>query len=229
MPSHYSTIGLDVTEELLLDLCERATSIETEAGTYYRWTSDSGAELWIQADLDGELVGAHPHFTSDARARIRLDERVEREGDSILDGAYSGWMHDEAYPLIFDCANFHQKPLALPANASVQIAAFAHQLWTFESPEHFMKSQTREVKFASQSFMPASVLDDSDDVAEAFFAGHVTAAAAKTNAITGLTFHWMRVDTLAVTFDVVADPEVAPLPVVGGVVQGTFWLSGYVD
>jgi hypothetical protein len=234
MPSHYSTLGFDFTSdedmtEVMEALREGAVAIETVAGTYHRWTSSSGAELWIQTDRQGELVGAHPHFTSALRTPIRLEAHVTRDDQTVLDGAYSGWVGD-SYPIIIDCPNFRQTVgTALPAVAQVQVAAFAHELWAFDSPEQFEAAEAGEVSFASQSFVPASALDDKG-AAEAFFCGHVLASGVRTNDFTGYEFYWAEVETLDATYDVVIDPElVAAAPVVGGVIKGTFWLSGYVD
>lgn len=47
------------------------------------------------------------------------------------------------------------------------------------------------------------------------------------NPATGASFHWAKVRTLGGEVDVVADPEVLNGSlVVGGVVNGSFWLSG---
>ena len=59
-------------------------------------------------------------------------------------------------------------------------------------------------------------------------AGHVQHTEERSNPATGRRFHYLRVKTYgAVEVDVVADPTIVTgSPAVGGVVWGTFWLSG---
>ena len=65
--------------------------------------------------------------------------------------------------------------------------------------------------------------------AEAAFNGHVIAVERKTNQLTGSEFVWCLVRSTGGTFDVVADPEVLPgQPPVGGVISGSFWLTGRI-
>ncbi len=89
------------------------------------------------------------------------------------------------------------------------------------------------MKFASQSFIPSGLFkspdDDSPPRAEAFFTGHVLEAERRTNALTEMDFIWCLVETLGGVFDVVIDPQLLPeVPRVGGVIQGSFWLSGRI-
>jgi len=65
--------------------------------------------------------------------------------------------------------------------------------------------------------------------ADALFTGRVREARSLSNAVTGARFHWMLVDTLRLTIDVVADPEVlCELPAPGSIVSGSLWLSGRI-
>lgn len=243
VPSHYSAIGFAFSSDddwarVVRQLRDEAVPVETSRGTYHRWTSASGAELWIQTGANGEVIGAHPHFASALRTPMRIENRIARDDHTALDGSYTAWVQpseseaesDGFYPLIFDCANFHQaSATALPAMASVQLAAFAQQLWAFASVEEFDAAENGEVRFGSQSFVPASSLDDHGNVAEAFLCGHVAASETRTNEVSGRSFHWAQVETYGATYDVVIDPAVLrDVPAAGGVIKGTFWLSGYV-
>ena len=59
------------------------------------------------------------------------------------------------------------------------------------------------------------------------FTGHVVEAAKRQNELSGHFFYWSLVDSLGDLFDVVIDPElVQNEPKVGGVLSGSFWLSG---
>lgn len=89
------------------------------------------------------------------------------------------------------------------------------------------------MKFASQSFIPSGLFNlsgsDAPARAEAIFAGHVRETERRTNQLTGDEFVWCLVDSLGGSFDVVIDPELlSNAPRVGGVVHGSFWLSGRI-
>jgi hypothetical protein len=241
MPSHYSTIGLALsTPEDLLNFAERlrpaTVPIATRIGTYLRWSSTEGAELWLQIDRRGEIIGAHPHFSGESRTPMLIESVIHRDDQTDMDGAYSGWANpseDESvglYPLIIDCANYREvSATALPAIGTVQIAAFAYEAAAFNSVEEFDASQSEEIKLASQAFVPAAALDDGRGRAEALIIGHVLASGSQRNELTGRTFHWAQVKSYGAMFDLVADPEVLPnVPALGGVVKGTFWLSARV-
>jgi hypothetical protein len=124
------------------------------------------------------------------------------------------------------------------------VAAFARTLTCW--PDEAAYTAAEEVKwggskgpdgqavrgFAAESFIPSGMfaLDPSKPHtprAEAIFTGHVLSTEVLLNAQTGRSFHHARVKTLGGEFDVVADPEVVKgEPVAGGVVQGSFWLTG---
>lgn len=246
MVSHFSSIGFDVTsEEELISLAERvagwAQIIEVKPGRYLRWAPGTGEQLWLQLDRQGRLVGVHPHFAGKSSVRVRLEGKVFREADTPLDGAFRGWANPQGdtpdtgdYPFVFDCPDARvYGDLALPAMATVQIAAFAHKVSVYESREAYDASQASEtLKFASRSFIPAGLFSSGGGATEppeahAIFTGHVLETAKQRNSLTGLTFRWALVDTLGGTFDVVIDPSLlsdAPRP--GGVLSGSFWLSG---
>ncbi|MFQ5795765.1 MAG: hypothetical protein ACE5JP_12035 [Candidatus Bipolaricaulia bacterium] len=245
MPSHFSTIGLRVaSKEELAALAERVApisdQIEVKSGRYFRWSSESGAELWLQVDRQNNLIGINPHFTGSSVVRVGLTKSVTRSDDTVLDGAFYAWADPEeddpetgSYPLVFDCPDSHSySDLRLPSLAKAQIAAFAHELLVYESPEAYDESQTDGLKFASQSFIPSGLLAlqaESIEPPEAYaiFTGHVLKCESKFNDLTEEPFHWALVETLGGVYDVVIDPEFIEVPpVVGGIVSGVFWLSG---
>ena len=243
MPSHYSSLGfrfrsVEELEEFATRATDDADVIETPYGTYYRWRSASGAEIWFQADNDNQGVGAHPHFGGSSVMPIRATAVVRRPDDTVLDGAFHVWANPgtEAdsgdYPFVFDCANFCEyADVPLPATGRVQVAAFAHALSFFDSEAAFMASQQRKPGFASRSFIPSGLFGEKGDLprSEAIFTGHVLAAEKKRNEAFGLDFLQASVETLGGVLDVVADPALLGVtPQAGGILHGTFWLSGHV-
>jgi hypothetical protein len=114
------------------------------------------------------------------------------------------------------------------------IAAFAHEIAAFETLAVYDASQTGAIKYASQSFIPSGLFTPAGDSraepqARAIFTGHVLAAEKKINALTGHAFYWALVKTFGGAYDVVIDASLLPgAPVIGGVVSGSFWLSGRI-
>lgn len=244
MPSHFSTIGFpDTSDDHFTDCIERAidqaTPLEVDRGVYLRWASDAGAQLWVQIDADGTLVGAHPHFDGASTMTVGLVEPVERPRDTVLDGAYSAWadpppndLEAGAYPFVFALPDFYASPVSLPCRATAQIAAFAHEIELYEDEEQYLDSQEDEVKFAAQSFIPSGLFDleaeeERPPEAKAILTGRIRECDSRRNECGDRPFWWMQVDSLGGTFDVVVDPVLmTETPQVGGVVSGAFWLSG---
>jgi len=245
MPSHLSSIGLPVNEQAdFAALADRigplSTSIEVGDGIYWRWSSECGAELWLQGNTDNELVGMTPFFSGNARVRVRLTARVARSGDTPLEGAFHGWADPDeedpesgAFPFVFDAVDYSKyTAITLPSIVQAQIAAFAHEISVYPTLDAYKASQTGELKFASQSFIPSGLFSPEGGSTEppgstAIFTGHVAATETKINSLTGVKYYWARVDTLGGSFDVVIDPELCDTtPVAGGVLSGSFWLCG---
>lgn len=83
---------------------------------------------------------------------------------------------------------------------------------------------------SDQAFAYLDVFDeDLERPAHAMLTGHVVQTGVRVNELTGVGFRWASVVTLIGEIDVVADPAVvAGEPTPGGVVEGTFWLSGRI-
>jgi hypothetical protein len=241
MPNHMTTLGFrastnDEFADLAMIAATQGERVQVSGGTYYRWSPGAGVELWAQADQDGRLIGLNPHFGGAARMRVGLIERVAREHDSALDGAFYGWADPEEndlengqYPFAFDLPDFKgHDGLALPAIVTVQIAAFAHNLSAFESDEAFHAHEPGEMKMAAESCIPSGTFS-SPPQSTVIFNGHVLEAAQLTNPHTQQIFWWARVRTLGGEYDVVADLEVVEGTIVqSGVIGGSVWLSGRI-
>jgi hypothetical protein len=245
MPSHLSSIGLPVNDQAdFAALADRivplATPIEVDHGAYWKWSSECGAEMWLQTNTDNELVGMTPFFSGGSQIRIRLTARVTRPDDMPLEGAFHGWADPNdnepesgAYPFVFDAVDFGKYVnITLPTTVNAQIAAFAHEISVHPTLDAYNASQTGEIKFASRSFVSSGLFSPGGETTDppsstAIFTGHVVAAETKTNSLTGTQYYWALVDTLGGSFDVVIDPELCDAPpVIGGVISGLFWLCG---
>jgi hypothetical protein len=173
MPSHYSTLGFhvesaDQLSALAFELAPQSKELKVSRGRYLVWSSPSGAQLWLQINRRNQLVGAQPHFAGTSSLNVLASARIKRTTDTELDGSFHVWLrpgtgaaYDE-YPFIFDCVNFRQfSSVPVPASGAVQVAAFAHEIEAFESPEAFDAAQTGEYKFAPESFVPTGTFVES--------------------------------------------------------------------
>jgi hypothetical protein len=244
MPSHFSAIGLPVDshDDFVAFAEQAALTAEVfgvRAGRYLRWASPSGAELWLHLDRRGGLVSAQPHFSGPASVRVRLTGRVSQPDDTELEGSFHGWadpdsdeLESGAYPFVFSAPDFQAySDLAVPSVATVQIAAFAHEVTVYASEEAYDEAQEGEVRFASRSFFPSGTFmplgEEGPPQPFALFTGHVIGSGAGVNELSGFPFHWATVETLGGTYDVVLDPALlGEVPPVGVVLSGSFWLSG---
>jgi hypothetical protein len=247
MASNFSTIGLPLgSEEDMNALANRvgplAERVAAQRGEYYRWSDPSGAEIWLQVNTNNELIGMNPHYAGRSAVRVGLTARLPSAGPSELDGSFHGWADPAGdapdtgcYPFVFDAPDYRlHEELSLPARKVVQIAAFAQTIAAFETIAAYEASQTGDLKSASQSFIPSGLFAPAGDAtvtpqARAIFAGHVLAADAKINVLTGCVFYWALVETFGGAYDVVIDSNLLPgVPAVGGVISGSFWLSGRI-
>ncbi|QJB35066.1 hypothetical protein HF329_28670 [Chitinophaga oryzae] len=244
--SNFSDIGFDInTEEEFQDLLEKtyheSTLIRVNDGTYAVYADESGAELWIQLNNANECIGANPHYKGSSRRKVCLTATVERP-ERPLDGGFYAWAEPAAqqqpesglYPFVFDVPDFKTlEPLSFPADVEIQLTAFAQDVQLYENEAAFDAAQTKEPKFAVQSFIPSGLFSASEegepDMPEAFgfFTGTIKRAEGRKNALTGQIFYVLLVDTLGGEIDVVADAgffEKAPL--VNEIIQVECWLSG---
>jgi hypothetical protein len=245
MPSHLSDIGFDFnTEEEFSELAyqtyERGARLRVKQGVYLHWSPGEGVEIWGQLDHEENFIGLNPHFAGDSVMSVGLTARLEREEASALDGAFHGWANpsgDDAesgwYPFVFDAPDFRLcDSVKLPSIVEAQIAAFAHELSVFESEEAYYASQSEGPKFAAESFIPSGLFTSEMESVEppqahAILTGRVLNTAFRINPVTKIEFLWAKVQTFGGVFDIVADPLIVGGVVVeGGIIHGSFWLSG---
>ena len=246
MPSHMSDIGFQLNSEddfhqLVAQACEEGEALEADNGTYIRWSPGEGIELWAQLDRDNDVIGLNPHFRGKSLMRVGLVQEVARPDGTPLDGAFHAWANPSEgdaesgeFPFVFDVPDYQLRKVQLPSILQVQLAAFAYELQSYESDEAYEQSQSEEIKFASESFIPSGLFTPeggatAPPLAQALFTGHVRETSIVTNPITKNDFCWAKVRTLGGDVDVVADPVLLNgLLVEGGVVSGSFWLSGFL-
>jgi hypothetical protein len=216
------------------------------------WPAAQREQLWAQVDPNGSLVGLNPHFVGTARMWVAVVS-AEPDEQFPLDGSLRCWASPRGddpesglYPFLVDVPDFHVTAagLALPWFGRLQVAAFARSLECWPDDQAYEASEEakwggagtpeRPIRgFAAESFVPSGLFPATGDdagfreTATAIFTGHVVDAEAAVNLETGGAYRHAVVRTLGGEMDVVADPSViAGEPAAGGVVQGSFWLSG---
>lgn len=246
MSNLYQALGFPIgSAQELIDWIMRAAEhgdpVEAADVTYLRWRAGGGAELWVQVREDGGIVGVEPHLDGDARMRVALTARVREEDAPAGQGAFHGWAdpQDEAdpesgqYPFVFSLPDFRTRDgLALPLVADVRLAALAYELEAFPSEEAYLAGQSGELKYAPESFIPAGLFTTDPDGTprpDAMFTGRVLQAERRVNEASGGAFVRARVRTLGGEIEVAADPAIVQGEVVpGGIVTGSFWMTGRI-
>lgn len=240
--------------ELLDRVQPHTVEVKVRGGSYFSYSDASGAQLWVQVNAQRELIGMNPHFTGTSRRTVRLTRLVERDS-SPLEGGFYGWANPRTdapeaiaeedqsegdYPFFFIVPDIRAvESVVLPSTVEVQLAAFASDdMQLFDSTEAYDAAQEGEVKFAAESFIPSGLFTTNEDgdvdtslppQPYGLFAGTIAACEERQNALTGAAFWWLAVNTLGGMVDVVAAPDiVGTSPRVGGIVSGSFYLSGRV-
>lgn len=202
------------------------------AGQYGIWQSASGAQLWFHlgASESGEveIMGLTPYFEGKSTAVVVLSEIVRRDGDNAFEGALQGMLQaadaagGDAYPVAFEAVDFAVAcEGTLPRRQTVRLAAFARDMTAFANDEAFYAAQDAgaEPKLAAQSFIPIGLFaaatageagpgETGVPASMALFTGRVADHNVLRNDDTQHDFHWLVVETLEATLDVVADPAV---------------------
>jgi hypothetical protein len=240
MANHFSDIGFIVRCEedyqKLIDLViEQGDVIEVSNGYYIVLDDSSGIQLVVQADKNRNIVGMNPHFRGEGSFMTGISWMKEIE-NYPLDGRIKVWVNPPEdnfelgdFPFIFDVPNYQTLTDELHAGdiGFFQIAAFAHEFKLFSTEEEFRMKQENELSMAVESFIPGEIFGDESRMTEAFFTGRIMKVEYKMNPYNQQSFCYLHVKTLGGMIDVVADMDLLhTAPVIDGVIQGTFWLSG---
>jgi hypothetical protein len=261
MTDHFSVIGFrarsaEELAELVTHLPETGgQSQPCGPGIYYRWRADSGSELWIHMQKEGDsfsIVGVTPFFAGRGRMPVRVMKKRQRPFDNAFEGAVFVEVepghrpHQCATVALFDLVDYAcWANRVCPILATAQIAAFPQDMIVFPDETTFAQSQAHQaVKFAPESFFASGLFsgpgegaaqavfhDPNEDRFEApsraFFTGRVLEAVTRRNPVTGQDFHSALVKTLGGTLDVVADKTQLRTEMrAGNIIQGEFWLCG---
>ncbi|MEI7555824.1 hypothetical protein [Candidatus Chlorohelix sp.] len=246
MADHFACIGYrfenqEDWNELIIRSAQSGGIIQSNLGFYSLLAPGAGIEVWTQLDEE-KITGCNPHFHGSSRVKVGI-AKIWRSEEWPLEGSIHCWANpneqnpeqgDYAFVVDVPDLDLAYEKLECPGFATLQLAAFAHQLECYRDEETYYNSQSRQRKFAAESFFPTGLFqapegEQATPPATAIFAGHIEAVETRTNPDSGYEFLYMSIKTLAMTLDVVADPEmVKGEPILGGVISGSFWISGRV-
>ncbi|OAB45258.1 hypothetical protein [Paenibacillus glacialis] len=222
----------DSLVEYALTTGERIT---TKKGIYSYSQTGKGIELWLQSNKRNEIIGLNPHYSGSSKIKVGVTNELISESNSILDGSFHAWAGpiDESaesgsYPFVFDMPNrANYGEVLVPQILNIQLTTFAHELSVYDNEDEYYRSQDREIRFASESFIPSGLFENENfPSATAVITGRVIETSNITNEHTSVTFCWALVKTLGGEIDVVADKELVNRDIIpGGIISGSFWLS----
>ena len=246
--SNLSDIGFPIKgeediNEMIQNVARYVEEVPCLNGFYYRFTDDSGAEIYLQTNQGQEIIGFNPHFAGKSRRKVTLTKSIERDS-SELDGGFHVWANPAEennpesgeYPFVFDVPDFRTiGKIKFPQDFEIQLTAFAsNEFKIYESEQDYYDSQSSETTFAAKSFVPSGLFspDENTPAIEpprpfGIFTGEIKEYELKTNMLRKEQFYWFLVETLGGEVDVVADPKLIETePKIGGILSGQFWLSG---
>ena len=233
-------------ERLALIAAGQGDTISAGRITYQRWRLDCGVELWAHVKGAGSVVGMSIHFDGRARFKARLVKRLPRK--SPFDIAVGAWAFDTIspsnssekndtmpgdFPFVFDAPDgATYGNLLLPQISEIQLAAFAFEVSTYPTEAAFAAAQQHnETPLAARAFIPTSAFAQTSNAppASVLLAGVVLQTEQLENRVGGSQFTWARLETYGGEVDIIAAPRtIAGDVVTGGVLHGSFWLSGRV-
>ena len=230
-------------ERLLKMAFESGSEIPLLNGKYYLWEPGGGIQIWVKVK-DRVVLGCTPHYSGEGVMKARIQGFYARpEEISVTEGAFLGTAlpadgESAGFPLVVDMPGFESTASRIvpPQTVTVQIAAFAREMTCFPTVEAFAQWQrTTKNTPVSESFVfeETPLMGNASGgpaPAEALITAQVLKAGLQINPITQQNFIALVVRTPdGSTIDVVANSQAASGELLaGGIIQGTFWLSGTI-
>jgi hypothetical protein len=247
-PSHFTAIGFRINSSN--DVNQKIIQVQTNGlrtvvleGEYWKLGLESGVELWSSLKTGMPESGLNPHYSGKSDVRVILRENLPNEDEDWLEGSFysnlvGGADFTDGFPLVFFSPNFYTiSDRNVGRAANVQIAAFGEgeEVEVFDTSVEYEEYQKdNNYFFAEEALIPTGTQDeDGNEVAPAqptaIIAGKILEQRKIANEDTGKEFYWILAETLGGTYDIVVDPiYLSNKPIVGGIVFGSFWLSGIV-
>ncbi len=256
MASNLSSIGFvfgdaeDFHARMLVLAEETRERLRCDAGEYAIWRSRTGAEVWFHLSADKEadgpatIVGLAPFFEGQSSVPVLVTQVHKRPDDTPLEGLLHGWVAPDgsgagAYPLAFDAIDFAAHAgRPLPAVWNCRVTGFCRNLNVHADPSTLPEIGEGQ-RIAAQALIPIGLFNDADEDAAptaasapeptAWLTGIVRAHRLLENEATGRSFHWLSVESLAATYDLVADPDIVTGVITEGrIVEVMAWMFARV-
>ena len=249
MASHFSSIGLPVKsnedmKNLLSKALERGEKLFCDYGHYSKWTSITGAELWIHVDNSNEIIGVNPFYHGSSNFNVGIVNRIEKEEYNDFEGLFYAWANPSEddielgdYNFAFDCVNNSIiNELRLPCIKKVKLSAFAHELTIYSNENDYHSKQTKKPYYATKSFIPSGLFSPDDNenepfeiIPEAIFTGIILEYNNFVNELTNEKYYWIKTETYGGIIDVVVDPKFVKTDLqINGIISGVFYLCGKI-
>jgi hypothetical protein len=248
MASNLSSIGFvfDDAEHfqraMIKCAAEASERVGCAVGDYSIWRSRTGAEIWFHLPLLGtedssqDIAGLTPFYEGLSDVDLEVVERINRFDDNAFEGALTAQVKDpdgsnDGFPLTFDAVDFTvHSDRQLPFRARARIVGFARHVRAFQDEAAYAADKSGplgEIALAPKAFIPVGHFSEAEDGASeqpaqstALITGTVSEHRVQINEATGRSFHWILVDSLSTSFDIVADPEIVSGEIaVGGTVE----------
>jgi hypothetical protein len=192
--------------------------------------------------LDHEIIGFTPFFEGLSDVDIEINGSFQRPGDNPFEGAFRAWVAPDptngigVHPVIFDCVDFAaHRHRELPIRCTAKLTAFARELTAYADENDYYSRQTTDLNRGARAFSPlglfrktatdatatpaaspAPASEPHTPSSDAVLTGTVVEHRLMTDPDGGAPFHWLLVESLGATLDVVADPAV----VTGAITEG---------
>jgi hypothetical protein len=230
--------------EIFEQLCNHGEVVETDGGSYLKWSVGERLELWTRLkDGEPEML-FYAYYAGESRMRVALIEKMPRRKTTLSDGAFfcrgggcagADWVAGRN-PFVFDTPHYHSYDgLNLPRVGTVQLTGFAYSMAGFENEDEYEEAYPADDQgycWDYKHFIPALMLGPRGEGGEvqsasAEVSGWVSDTAILTNPVTGLDFCWARLDTIGGEVDVVCSPDrLSGYLVKGGLAASNCYLYG---
>jgi hypothetical protein len=251
MASNLSSIGIPVkSNEELSKILSKASKfsekIDCEYGYYLKWSSKTGAELWIQVNKNDEFIGFNPFYNGESNFSIGIIEKINNEKYNDFEALLYAWANPKDnnlemgdYPFVFDCVNISAvDKIKLPCIMNIKLSAFAYNLEIYPNEEYYNIEQKRingEHHYASKSFIPSGTFSPNDDdkpfkiIPEAIFTGMILDYKEYKNELTGKKYFWIKTETYGGIIDIAADTNLINNKLkVNSIISGVFYMCGKI-
>jgi hypothetical protein len=258
--NNLSAIGFNVSDaesfiQLLQDTAKDAEEVEIEAqGSYKRFETPEGAQMWLQLSPDGEVCGGQPHFKGTSRYKVKV---IKPFPENHFDGRFlcETVEGDTAgVPFAFDSPDFQVHPYTfrMGAECTVQLTAFPREIDFHKDIEAFREASAAVLppemveKHTEEWGEPPVLLDPDGGMIPSgtftpgpeggpidppqpivIYCGKVYDIKRNTNSTSGNDFYSMTLKTLGGSVDLIAEPSLVPDDIEDGyIVYGDFYVTG---